>query len=165
MFKHILMPTDGSDHSERAIARGIELAKLCGAKVTGIHVMQDYSRMMVYGESVESVWPAKADEEQLALAADFLAFVQKTAVAAGVQCDTVVATNARPYDAIVSTANERGCDLIVMTSRYRTGLVSLIMGNESTRVLHRASIPVLTFRAIMSVDHPDKIPSGSVKTK
>jgi len=163
MFKHILMPTDGSDHSERAIERGIELAKLCGAKVTGIHVMPDFSRMMAYEESFESVWQEKADEEELALAASFLAFVQKTAVAAGVPCETVVATNAHPYDAIVNTANERGCDLIVMTSRYRKSLASLIMGSESARVLHRASIPVLTFRALMSVDHPDKTPPKSAK--
>ena len=157
MFKHILMPTDGSDHSERAIERGIELAKLCGAKVTGIHVMPDYRMMMIgYEGSFDSISQEKADEEARALAAGFLAFVQKTAAAAGVPCDTVVATNDHPYDAIVNTANERGCDLIVMTSRYRRGLVSLIMGNEASRVLHRASIPVLTFRALMSVDHPDK---------
>jgi nucleotide-binding universal stress UspA family protein len=73
-----------------------------------------------------------------------------------VPCDTVVATNAHPYDAIVNTANERGCDLIVMTARYRKGLVKLIMGDEATRVLHRASIPVLVFRGIMSADHPDR---------
>lgn len=161
MFKHILMPTDGSDHSERAVERGIELAKLCGAKVTGIHVMPDYSLIIGYEGSFDSMTQEKADEEARALAARFLAFVQKTAAAAGVSCDTVVAANAHPYDAIVNTANERGCDLIVMTSRYRKGLVSLIMGNESTRVLHRASIPVLTFRALMSVDHPDKTPPKS----
>ena len=76
----------------------------------------------------------------------------KSADAAGVQCDTVVATNDHPYDAIVNTANERGCDLIVMTARSRKGLAKLIMGSESDRVLHRASIPVLTFRAIISKD-------------
>jgi nucleotide-binding universal stress UspA family protein len=73
-----------------------------------------------------------------------------------VPCDTVVATNAHPYDAIVDTANERGCDLIVMTARYRKALVQLIMRDQATRVLHRASIPVLTFRGIMSSDHPDR---------
>ena len=164
MFKHILMPTDGSGHSERAIERGVELAKLCGAKVTGIHVMPDYPMMMAYEGSFDTITQVKADEEARTLAAGFMAFIQKTAAAAGVPCETVVATNAHPYDAIVNTANERGCDLIVMTSRYRKGLVSLIMGNESTRVLHRASIPVLTFRALMSVDHPDKTPPKSVKT-
>src|SRR5688572_9673448 len=155
MFKHILMPTDGSEHSERAVKRGIELAKLCGAKVTGIHVMQDH-RFIDAGDG----WIDPVDGEQLetdarSQAASFLSFVQRTADAAGVPCETVVATNNHPFDAIVDTANERGCDLIVMTARYRRGLASLIMGSEATRVLHRSSIPVLTFRALMSADHPD----------
>ncbi len=161
MFKNILMPTDGFEHSERAIERGIELAKLCGAKVTGIHVVTDYRRVMAFVDGVDPdppVMQVKIEEDERARAASFLDFVQKTAAAAGVPCETVVATNDHPYDAIVNTANERGCDLIVMTSRYRRGLVSLIMGNETTRVLHRASIPVLMFRALMSADHPDKTP-------
>ena len=168
MFKHILMPTDGSDHSEKAIERGIELAKLCGAKVTGIHVVPDYRLAIAYEGAFDPVTHEKAEEEARARAASFLAFVQKTADAAAVQCETVVATNDHPYDAIVNTANERGCDLIVMTARYRKGLVRLIMGSESSRVLHRASIPVLTFRAIMSADHPDKSQSkmvGSIPPK
>jgi len=156
MFKHILMPTDGSEHSERAIERGVELAKLCGAKVTGIHVMPDYRLMIAYEGAFDSATYERVEEEARARAANFLAFVQKTADAAGVPCETVAATNEHPYDAIVNTANERGCDLIVMTARYRRGLVALIMGSETTRVLHRASIPVLMFRALMSADHPDK---------
>lgn len=161
MFKNILMPTDGSEHSERAIERGIELAKLCGAKVTGIHVVPEYRLMMAFAEGVypDSVAQEKVEEDARAHAASFLEFVRKTAMAAGVPCETVVASNDHPYDAIVNTANEHGCDLIVMTSRYRRGLVSLIMGSESDRVLHRASIPVLVFRALMSADHPDKTPS------
>jgi len=156
MFKHILMPTDGTEHSERAVERGIELAKLCGAKVTGIHVMQDY-RMLIANDAmvptgIDETMQVQAREQ----AARFLTFVQKAADAAGVPCDTLIAQAQHPYDAIVDVANERGCDLIVMTSRHRKGLVSLIMGSEASRVLHRASIPVLTFRALMSADHPDK---------
>jgi nucleotide-binding universal stress UspA family protein len=98
----------------------------------------------------------KVQEEARERAARFLEFVQKTADAANVRCNTVVATNAHPYDAIVDTANKLGCDLIVMTARNRKGLAKLVMGNEASRVLHRASIPVLIFRAIMSSDHPDK---------
>ena len=160
MFKNILMPTDGSEHSERAIERGVELAKLCGAKVTGIHVVPDFRITMAFADEVypDPVALEKIEEDARARAASFLAFVQKTAAAAGVPCDTVVATNDHPYDAIVDTANERRCDLIVMTARYRKGLASLVMGSESDRVLHRASIPVLTFRALMSADHPDKTP-------
>lgn len=158
MFKHILMPTDGSAHSERAIERGVELAKLCGAKITGIHVMQDFAMMV----SPEGLLPADMDEgmeeRERERATGFLAFVERTAAAAGVACETIIAKG-RPYDAIVDAANERGCDLIVMTSRSRKGLAALIMGSEANRVLHRASIPVLTFRALMSADHPDRTAS------
>ncbi len=157
MFKHILMPTDGSEHSERAVERGIELAKLCGAKVTGIHVMQDFGMMMGPDGLMPADLEGGMEERERERAASFLAFVQKTAAAAGVPCDTVIAKGHHPYDAIVDVANERGCDLIVMTARHRKGLVSLLMGSEASRVLHRASIPVLTFRALMSADHPDRM--------
>lgn len=156
MFKHILMPTDGTEHSERAVERGIELAKLCGARVTGIHVMQDY-RMMLGPEGLApSELDENVEERDRERAESFLAFVRKTADAAGVPCETVIVKGMHPYDAIVDAANERGCDLIVMTSRYRKGLVSMLLGSEASRVLHRASIPVLTFRALISADHPDK---------
>ena len=156
MFKHILMPTDGSEHSERAVERGIELAKLCGAKVTGIHVMPDY-RMMIATEGLVSPGvDENLNEQAREQATRFLSFVQRTAEAAGVPCETTIATGQHPYDAIVDTANERGCDLIVMTARYRKGLMSMIMGSEANRVLHRTSIPLLTFRALVSADHPDK---------
>ncbi len=163
MFKHILMPTDGSEHSERSIERGIELAKLCGAKVTGIHVVPDYRLTIAYEGTFDPVTHEKVEEEARARAASFLEFVQKAAAAAGVACETVVATNDHPYDAIVNTANERGCDLIVMTSRSRKGLVKLVMGSQSDRVLHRASIPVLTFRAIISVDPKKKAAEKEAK--
>jgi nucleotide-binding universal stress UspA family protein len=166
MFKHILMPTDGSEHSEQAIKRGIELAKLCSAKVTGIHVVPDLHMMLAYEGGFDAVTEERIQEEAQQNAARFLEFVKTSAAAANVPCDTVVATNAHPYDAIVNTANERGCDLIVMTARYRKGLVKLMMGDEATRVLHRASIPVLVFRGIMSSDHPDRdkaVPRATAK--
>jgi nucleotide-binding universal stress UspA family protein len=166
MFKHILMPTDGSEHSEQAVKRGIELAKLCNAKVTGIHVIPDYRVTLAYEGALDTRTEEKIQQEAEENAARFLEFVKTTAAAANVPCETVVATNAQPYDAIVNTANERGCDLIVMTARYRKGLVKLIMGDQATRVLHRASIPVLTFRGIMSADHPDRdkaVPPATTK--
>lgn len=159
MFKNILMPTDGSKHSERAIERGVELAKLCGAKVTGLHVLPNYRLAMAFDDTViDPVAEEEIEKDAAARAARFLEFVQKTAAAAGVPCDTVIATNDLTYDAIVDTANQHGCDLIVITARYRRGLASLIIGSKADRVLHRASIPVLAFRALMSADHPDKTP-------
>lgn len=155
MFKHILMPTDGSEHSEKAVLRGIELAKLCGAKVTGIHVMPDYRLLVASGDLDTPGVDENMEEQGRAQAELFLSFVQRSADAAGVPCETVIAQGQHPYDAIVDTANSRGCDLIVMTARHRTGLLALMMGSEASRVLHRASIPVLCFRALMSADHPD----------
>ncbi len=156
MFKHILMPTDGSEHSEHAITRGIELAKLCGARVTGIHVMMDYLTLIAGDDSftagMENNFDARAHKE----AERFLEFVQRAADVASVPCDTLVTIGRHPYNIIVDAANERGCDLIVMTARHRRGLGALIMGGEASRVLHRASIPVLTFRGLMSSDHPDR---------
>jgi nucleotide-binding universal stress UspA family protein len=156
MFKHILMPTDGSAHSEGAIKRGVELAKLCGARVTGIHVMQDYQMMMAAEGMVPPGMEDEMDKQARDQAQGFLDVVQREADAEGVACETLVVRGHHPYDAIVDTANARGCDLIVMTARYRKGLGAMIMGSEATRVLHRSSIPVLTFRALMSADHPDK---------
>ena len=158
MFTNILMPTDGSEHSERAIERGIELARLCGAKVTGIHVLPDYLQAMAFADYAytDQVTLENVEHEDHVRATHFLDFVRKTAAMAGVPCETVVATDDHPYDAIVATANEHHCDLIIMTSRYRRGLAALLMGSEAERVLHRTSIPVLMFRALMSVDHPDQ---------
>jgi len=96
MFKHILMPTDGSEHSERAIVRGIELAKLCNARVTGIHVVPDYHLMIAYEGAFDPVTEEKIEEEARQRAASFLDFVKKTAAAANVSCDTVVATSDHP---------------------------------------------------------------------
>ena len=157
MFNNILMPTDGSEHSEKAIERGIELARLCGAKVTGIHVLPDFVRALAFAEFeyTDQAVLDQVEQDEHARAAKFLEFVRLTAMAAGVPCETVVATNDHPYDAIVNTANTHQCDLIVMTSRYRHGLAAWLMRSEAERVLHRTSIPVLTFRALMSADHPD----------
>lgn len=165
MFNNILMPTDGSEHSERAIERGIELARLCGAKVTGIHVLPDYVQAFAFAEFAytDQAVLENVEHQDHARATKFLGFVRQTALAAGVPCETVVATSDHPYDAIVNTANEHKCDLIVMTSRYRRRLAALLMGSEAERVLHRTSIPVLMFRALMSADHPDKVvPEGQV---
>ncbi len=108
-------------------------------------MVPDYNVLLAYEASFDTATQNAIEEEARDRAATFLAFVQRAADAAGVPCQTMVATNDHPYDAIVDAANERRCDLIVMTSRCRKGLASLLMGSESSRVLHRASIPVLTF--------------------
>ena len=90
MFKNILMPTDGSEHSERAIERGVELAKLCGAKVTGIHVVTDYRMMMAFADGVDPdppVMQVKIEEDERARAASFLVLQAGFRGLHGVQID------------------------------------------------------------------------------
>lgn len=163
VFKHILMPTDGSEHSEKAIERGMKLAKLCGAKVTGIHVAplrRSFSATDGWIDTVleHRLTPALCQE------APALAVVQRFADAVGVPCEVLLAVNNRPIDAIVDAAKTRGCDLIVMTARCRTGLASLIMGSEGTRLLHRSSIAILMFHPKMRADHRDGRPSSTASS-
>jgi nucleotide-binding universal stress UspA family protein len=160
MFKNILMPTDGSAHSEKAIERGIALAQLCGAKVIGIHVVPNYRLTMSLADEAapDAAVQDEIEDAARSRAAHFLGFVHQSAATAGVPCQTLVATNDHPYDAIVNAASAHGCDLIVMTSRCRKRLASLLMSSESDRVLHRASIPVLVCRALVSADKSGKSP-------
>src|SRR4051812_6990124 len=106
------MCTDGCGHSGRSMERRIEIAKLCGARVIGIHVVPDYRMMMAFADEVypDPVAQEKVEEDARSRAQSFLAFVRRTAEKAGVDCETIVATNDHPYDAIVNAANEHGCD-------------------------------------------------------
>ena len=146
MFKHILMPTDGSEHSERAVERGIELAKLCGAKVTGIHVMPDY-RMMIATEGLVSPGvDENLDEQAREQAQRFLSFVQKTADAAGVACEADYSQSDRPSEGIVAAAQRHGCDLIFMASHGRKLIGSIFLGSETRDVLTHSTIPTQVYR-------------------
>lgn len=146
MFKHILLPTDGSRHSEQAIFCGVELARQVGAKVTGIYAAPEFHllsyRMADLSESREQF---SADLQKHA--EQYLAFLSGVANEAKVACDTLIEQCDHPYDAICRVAKARGCDLIVMASHGRRGLTGLILGSETQRVLAHADVPVLVWRA------------------
>ncbi|SDY56878.1 Nucleotide-binding universal stress protein, UspA family [Collimonas sp. OK242] len=145
MFKHILLPTDGSLASEISIQQGVRLAKEINARVTGVyiipayHVMVDQNAML--GDSEEQV-----DIESTALALQFLEVIEREARRAGVQCDSVHAINDRPYEGILKMADDKGCDLIAMASHGRTGARALLMGSQTLKVLTHSKVPVLVFR-------------------
>src|SRR5690242_11979130 len=104
MFKNILIPTDGSEQSQRAVQTGVELAKLHGARITGIHVIPDYHLLIAYEGAFDPVTEERIEEEAKARADSYLAFIRSTASDAGVQCTTVCETSDHPYDAILRTA-------------------------------------------------------------
>ena len=146
MFKNILIPTDGSEQSQRAIRTGVELAKLHGAKVTGVHVIPDYHLLIAYEGAFDPVTEERIEEEAKARADTYLGFMRETAGEAGVPCSTVCETSDHPYDAILKTADTHACDLILMTSHGRKGLAAVLLGSETRKVLTHAKVPVLVVR-------------------
>jgi nucleotide-binding universal stress UspA family protein len=145
MFKHILVPTDGSLVSKAAIDKAVQLARSIGASLTGITVGPVFHvftfRPAEVEDTEEDRWDMKAH------AAAYLRVIEDAARAAGVPCDTVLAISDQPYEAIVHTAQARACDLIVMGSHGRSGLTGALLGSQTQRVLAHAPIPVLVVRA------------------
>jgi nucleotide-binding universal stress UspA family protein len=145
MFKHILLPTDGSELSAVAVQHGIRFAKSIGAKVTGLCVMQ-----LQHPFFYETEIPAKAIEQAAKrcqqLAEEYLAAIEKEAREAGVACDVVYEQNDYPYEAIIRVAEQKGCDLIMMASHGRRGVGALLIGSETQKVLTHSRIPVLVYR-------------------
>ena len=146
MFKNILIPTDGSDLSQRAVRAAVALAKLHGARITGIHVIPDYHLLIAYEGAFDPVTEERIEEEAKVRAESYLAFVRKCAEDERVPCDTLCETSDHPYDAILKAANSQQCDLIVMTSHGRKGLAAVLLGSETRKVLTHAKIPVLIMR-------------------
>lgn len=145
MYKHLLLPTDGSPLSEDAVRRGVQFAQQLNARVTGFYAMPEFeivSYTMAMVEDNKEVFVRQARER----ATKVLDAVQAMAAQAGVQCDTVTVSSDTPYQAIVQTATERGCDLILMASHGRRGIKGFLLGSETTKVLTHSTIPVLVHR-------------------
>jgi nucleotide-binding universal stress UspA family protein len=148
MYRHILIPSDGSELAHRAVIHGVKLAKAVGAKVTALTVEPTFnvydvpqSRMHHMTEAFEEY--GKHAKEH---AASILKSMADEARSAGVPCDIVQTVHDHPYDAIVSIAKDRGCDLIVMASHGRSGLAAIVLGSVTSKVLTHTAIPVLVCR-------------------
>jgi nucleotide-binding universal stress UspA family protein len=147
MFTRILIPTDGSELSRRAVKAGIEFAKQINAKVVGFYATETYP-IMVYGEyiPVEPISPEEFRRIEQARAKSLLGYIEAAAKNAGVECLTDTMESAQPYEAIIKVAKDKGCDLIFMASHGRRGLSALVLGSETNKVLTHSKIPVLVYR-------------------
>jgi nucleotide-binding universal stress UspA family protein len=147
MYKHILIPTDGSALSRRAALAGVRLARALGAKVTGLFAAPA-ATPLVYRDSLPVGYGTTRRNAALIqrAARRHLGVVARAAKAAGVRCETVSVIDDYPADAIVAQANKRRCDLIFMASHGRHGLRGALLGSETQKVLARASLPVLVYR-------------------
>ena len=147
MFKHILIPTDGSPVANKAVKAGIELAKQLGAKVTGYYAVEAI-QPRVYGEGyIVDNKTIKAFEQQArAVGQKHIDGMAKIAGAAGVKFAGLVTTSETPYEGIIEAARKQKCDAIFMASHGRRGLAGVIMGSVTHKVLTHSKLPVLVYR-------------------
>jgi nucleotide-binding universal stress UspA family protein len=143
MYRHILIPTDGSKPAEHGAAHGLALAKSLGAKISVIFVLEPFSEMS--GRFLEVA--AKYAELRKEQATTVLDRTAKAAKEAGISCETIQTENGQPHQAIIAAAEEKGCDLIVMSSHGRSGLSVLLVGSVTNKVLTHAKTPVLVVNA------------------
>jgi nucleotide-binding universal stress UspA family protein len=144
MFKKILLPTDGSELSSRAIAGAIDMAKKLGAKIVGMTVVEPYSYSSLSEYRPESYEDYEARMNKVAQERlDGLAAASK---AAGVEVETKIVRSFSPYEAIIDTAKKNDCDAIFMASHGRRGLSAVLLGSETQKVLTHSTIPVLVYR-------------------
>jgi len=149
MYKHILVPTDGSVLSDKAVAAAIKLAKLAGARITAFHAVEPYPLQGAYAaeaSGVAELQPEYFAQRSEEYAKRVLDAVAAAAAAENVQCSTAYVTSNSASQAIVNKAGEEACDLIVMASHGRRGLEGFLLGSETQKVLTHSSIPVLVYR-------------------
>ena len=147
MFKNILVPIDGSDLSKKAMKKAVALAKSTGAKITGFHVTPEY-KFNYYSEYIPTnyVPPEEMEAHAKKIAMGYLNALGKACETAGVKYAMSYEASDFPADAIIKAAEKNKCDLIAMASHGRTGLVKLMLGSETQKVLAQASVPVLVMR-------------------
>lgn len=145
MFKHILVPVDGSPTSMLAVSKAAELAKAFGSQVTALYVIDPYPFTGVgadfaYGQS--QYLSAATAEANTALDA-----AKGTLQAAGITADAVIGEGHAVHEGIVRALENTSADLIVMGSHGRRGLEKLMLGSVTQRVLGVAHVPVLVVRS------------------
>jgi nucleotide-binding universal stress UspA family protein len=144
MYRHILVATDGSELAEHGVANGLALAKSLGAKVSVIVVVEGLDWLIRFsksGQAAEGL--ARYAEGRKEHAMNVLNSAANAAKEAGVSCETILVENEQPYQAIIGAAKDKGCDLIVMSSRGHSGFSMLLIGSVTNKVLTHAKTPVL----------------------
>ena len=147
MFKHILVPTDGSELSQETVRRAVSFAKEAGARITAFYAMPEFP-VTYYGEGglIDSITPEQFTALAEREAQEVLGFVANLCQEAGVDFSKLTSTNDAPYEAIIEAATQSDCDLIFMSSHGRRGFSALLLGSETNKVLTHSKIPVLVYR-------------------
>ena len=144
MFKRILVPTDGSDITGKAVDTAIALAKSVGAQLYAISVKEPFPYSAI--SEMQPTPPQEFFDAQERIAAKRLALVTEAAKTAGVGCQAHSVEALHPWEAIIDHAKRMECDLVVMASHGRRGVTALLLGSETQKVLTHSTVPVLVVR-------------------
>lgn len=140
MYKRILVPTDGSERSVKAVEGAARFARPLGATLVVMTVVEPYSYTNLAEYRPESIEHVTAEAEERLEAA------RKIAVAAGVEVKTVMVKSFSPAEAIIEQAEKNGCDIIFMASHGRKGIAAVLLGSETQKVLTHSHFPVMVYR-------------------
>jgi nucleotide-binding universal stress UspA family protein len=147
MFKHLLVPTDGSELSGATVAKAVVFAREAGAKITFFEATPHFpSSLHAETEQLYDIAPQNFEKEAIKLASQTLHKAVAEATAAGVQAGAIEVVSDAPWSAIIEAAKSQQCDLIFMASHGRRGLAALLLGSETQKVLTHSTIPVLVYR-------------------
>lgn len=148
MYRHILLPTDGSRLSREAVSSAVLFALNIGARITGMHVLPS-----THLENLDS-WlhhdlhfPERRQELFERMALDYLSFIANSALAEGVPCECKTVIADTPHEAILTQVRQSHCDLIFMASYGWSDTADALIGSESIKVLSRSPVPVLLYRS------------------
>ena len=141
MYQRILVPTDGSEVTAKAVRVAIDLAKLCGAQLRTISVKEPFPYSAI--SEMQPVPPQEFYDAQERIASSRVKAVQDAAAAAGIACQAYTVEALHAWEAILDHAKDQQCDLIVMASHGRRGMAALLLGSETQRVLIHSNLPVL----------------------
>ena len=144
MYQCILVPTDGSDITAKAVQAAIALAKAVGASLSTVCVKEPFPYSAI--SEMQPVPPQEFFDAQERIASGRVKAVADAAAAAGIPCRGLTVEALHPWEAILDQAKAQGCDLIVMASHGRRGMAALLIGSETSRVLTHSPLPVLVIK-------------------
>jgi nucleotide-binding universal stress UspA family protein len=144
MYKRILVPTDGSDITGKAVQAAISMAKLTGADLMAIAVKEPFPYSAI--SEINPTPPQTFYDAQERIASKHVQAVCEAAKAAGVTCQGFTVEAQHPWEAILDHAKTKTCDLLVMASHGRRGVSALLLGSETQKVLTHSTLPVLVVR-------------------
>ncbi|MCV2354378.1 universal stress protein [Paucibacter sp. B2R-40] len=144
MFKRILVPTDGSEISAKALNTAVGMARIHGATLYALSVKEPFPYSAV--SEMQPTPPQEFFDVQERIAAARVKEAMDAAAAAGVACEGHTVEALHAWEAIIEHANSNQCDLVVMASHGRRGVQALLLGSETQKVLTHCTTPVLVVR-------------------